>query len=199
MSSTFGNLVFAQNTYTDNWTRGFPGQVADMQTMIGFGLETYANEPEIVMGRGVVRGVSQFQDTPSDVPFVAVAPFSITNPDPGTVAADLVGVAVRPFLTTTNIDEGGTLLAGYPEKSFAAVLPFGSARSIFVRIAIGVDILVGENVFIAINGTNDANIAIGEFSNDAAGTTGMIQVPNAQWWINKTSTTDDTVGVIKLF
>lgn len=199
MSSTFGNLSFVQNTYTDNWTRGFPGQVSDMQTMIGFGLETYPNEVEIVMGRGVVRDVSQFQNTPSSTPFVSVAPFSVTNPDPSTVAADLVGVAVRPFLTTTNIDESGTFLAGYPEKGFVAVLPFGSAHTIFVRIPGGFEVVVGQAVYIAINGTNDAAISIGEFSTDFAGTTGLLLVPNAQWWINKTATPDDSVGVIKLF
>ena len=200
MASTLSSLPFVQNTYTDNWTRLYPGQVVDAQTMFGVGLDTYANEEAIVMGRGVRIGVDQTQNTPSQIPFVATAPFSITNVAVGTTATDLIGVAVRPFVTTTNIDVNGVNQAGYPEKDFAAILPFGSRRTIGVRIPPGFTIAVNEDVYIALDATNDAgDIEVGEFANNSGGVTGLLLVPNAKWWINKTATTDDDIGVIKLF
>ncbi len=199
MASTLSGVPFVQNEYTDNWTRLFPGQIVDAQTMLGVGLDTYANESAIVMGRGVQIGVNQTQNTPSQIPFVATAPFSVDNVDPSTTAADLIGVAVRPFVATTNIDVAGVNQAGYPAKDFIAVLPFGSQRQIGVRIPAGFTITVNSDVYIAINPTNDPDIEVGEFSDDSAGTTGLLLVPNAKWWINKTATTNDDVGVIKLF
>lgn len=199
MASTFGNQPFVQNSYTDNWTRGYPGQIVSAQTYLAAGLETYAAEEDIIMGRGVVQGEPQFQEASSSFPFVATAPFAVKNPTASTVAADLVGVAVRPYVTTTNLlDENDIQVAGYPAKDFAAILPFGSGQQIFVEMAVGLTVTVGQAVYIAIALPNDPTINIGEFTNDDAGTTGLLLVPNAVWWINKTATTNDTIGVIKI-
>lgn len=201
MASTNNGLPFVQQTYKDNWTRGYPGQVADAQTYLGEGLATFPAEDDIVMGRGVVQAVQQPQ-SPTDAS-VSSAPFSVTNPDSGTVAADLVGVAIRPNVTTTNIrqiagDTSSPFVAGYPAKDFVAVLPFGSNRQVIVYLIPGTTVAVGQPVYIAID-VNTPLVPVGDFYNSDAGEpANFLLVPNAIWYTNTTSATDFTVATIKL-
>lgn len=198
MASTFGNADFVQNSYSQNWSRGFAGQLVSVSSLINITLETAATEEDIIMGRGVVEGVTQPQLPSSNVPFTAIAPFSVALPDPGSVAADLVGITYRPLITTTNIEVANVNFAGYRENDFAAIVPFGSRQQIYVDLPVGAAIAVKEAVYIAINATNDPDIPVGAFMNDSLGTTGLLLVPNALWWITKTTTADNTIGVINL-
>lgn len=200
MASTFGTANFAQDSYRQDWQSGFPGQLVSEAAQIGDLVKTYPNVENIAMGTGVVQAITQPTEASSSTPYRGIAPFSVTVPDVGTVAADLVGIAMRTLITTTNIQFNGNTVAGYAAKDKAAIVPFGSRALIYVQLPSTPPrtITVNEAVYMAINPVNDPNIAVGEFMNDSAGTTGLLLVPNAVWWSTITTTADFNIGVINL-
>lgn len=198
MASTFGTAQFVQNTYTQDWQSGYPGQLVSVDSQISSLVKTYPVADNIPMGTGVVQAVVQPTEPTSSTPYRGIAPFSVTAPDPSAAPSDLVGIALRTLITTTNINFNGNTVAGYAAKDFAAIVPFGSRALIYVQLPNPVSIAVNDAVYIATNPTNDPNIGIGEFMNGSAGTTGLILVPNAVWWCTITTNADFNVGVINL-
>lgn len=200
MASTLGNLSVVQNTYVNNPSRGYAGQLVSVTAATTTIITTNSVTEDIPMGRGVVVGVQQFQEPSGNTPFTSTQPFSVSLPDAGSVAADLVGITVHQFITAQNVDDGSgsNQVAGYCARFKAAIVPFGSQLEVYVNIPDTFTVSQGDPVYIAIQVPNAAAIELGAFTNAADGGNTLL-VPNAQWWINKTATTDNTIGVIKLF
>ena len=195
MSSTFGKRPFVQNTYTDNFTRGYAGQLVSEQDYISNVLETFATEAPLFMGRACAIGTIQTQD--SNAPQVLTSPFTIITTQGVVSAANLVGVVIRPYITTTNlVNEQGDDWAGHNAKEQAAVLPFGSDKRVLVSLKAGLAAVYNAAVYVATDATNPDNINVGEFGVTAGA--GALLVPNAIWYETKTATVDDAIAVIRL-
>lgn len=190
-----------QLEYPDFHGRGFPGQYFRESDSWNYKSESFPVDTGdgIFCGRLVVQAVAQSDAVtglegtlPTNAPF-SVRSLIITD----TTTSLYVGLVLRSFVGNLNLTtEGDVRKAGFAEKSIAPIVPLGSDAIIIVRQEPGLSVTHGDDVYVATDPTNDANINPGEFSN-AAGTN-LVLIPGAIWWETKNATDIDAVGSVRL-
>ncbi len=195
------SVPFVQKEYPDYHGGGLPGQYFELKDAWNNVAESFPVEADtstteqfIYCGRLVVRGTVQDNSDgtlPTNKPFSVRAPIS-TDTD----SANYVGVTLRSMVGNLNSAAEGDRKAGFPEKTFAPIIPLGKGVKLWVRQASGLSVTFGDDVYVALaDVTTPVNLFPGEFTN-AAGTN-LVQVPNAIWYTTKTATDVDQIGVIQ--
>ena len=186
MSRADGIRSSVQTDYFDNFGALFPGQLADFGSeRMAQGVDSYPSEVDIFVGRGVVEGsaltvaANEFNNLPS--------PFGVRQAATSSTSADIVGIVVR----TEGIDNDDAGNPIYCANRMAAVANVGSGLRVGATTTVA--ITHGEDVYMAVNPTNDATIGVGEFYN--ASGAGLVQVTGARWRGNAEA---NTVAVIEL-
>ena len=195
-----GASPFVQTVFPDQVGLGLPGTIYKPSYHSASETKSFpAGEGPMFCGRIAIRGTN-IDYTNSEGLYSS--PFSIRPIVTGdTTAADFVGVVVRPisgaqnFVDTQDSDEK----AGFGKLDKLPILKFGSKVEIIVRQSPGLGAIDhGAAVYVAKDAVNDALVKVGEFATNALGATGLVLVPNAIWFIKKTSTVSDPIGVIQL-
>lgn len=194
-----GASPFVQTVFPDQAGIGAPGTIYKPSYHSESEVKTYpAGDGPLFCGRVVVKGTT-IDYTNSEVLYAS--PFSVKEIVTGSVAADLVGVVVRPISGAGNFvdTQDSVEKAGFASLDKLPVLRLGSKVEIIVRQATALGAIDhGDAVYVAKDAVNDAGVLVGEFANDTAGTTGLLLVPNAIWFLKRTTTAIDPIGVIQL-
>ena len=194
-----GASPFVQNVFPDQAGIGLPGTIYKPSYHSASEVKSFpAGEGPLFCGRAVVKGTN-IDYTGSQTLYAA--PFTVKLIETGSVSADIVGVVVRPISGAGNFldTQDSVEKAGFAKLDKLPVLRTGSKVEIIVRQATGLGAIDhGDAVYVAKDAVNDAGVNIGEFANDAGGTTGLILVTGAIWFLKKTSTASDPIGVIQL-
>ncbi len=194
-----GAAPFVQTVFPDQAGIGLPGTIYKPSYHSASEVKTFpAGDGPLFCGRAVVKGTN-IDYTNSEVLYAS--PFTVKEIVTGSVAADLVGVVVRPISGAGNFvdPQDSVEKAGFARLDKLPILIFGSKVEIIVRQDLGLGAIDhGNAVYVAKDAVNDAGVKIGEFANDAGGTTGLLLVPNAIWFLKRTTTAIDPIGVIQL-
>ena len=149
-------MDYVQATYTDCFDRGFPGQIFNPASTDGNSAFHYPTSTVVFIGRAV-KGVA-LTDENNIASGIALA-----DVDGITEATEIVGIVISDKQASVD-DDGNAYL---PANTMATVMRFDESGLIYSRVAVAV--AAGDSVFVATAAVNDANIAVGEFTN-AAGT-----------------------------
>jgi hypothetical protein len=157
-----------QDGYFDNFTEGFPGQIATRDDPIL--VDGFPAEENLAIGIGVVKG--------TDLALTAgqynnlSAPYTIKNPVAASVEADFVGVTVRT--SSAKNDANGVPL--WEAKDMTPVMREGR-----IFVTANQTISQGDPVYLIIQDTTAHGFEIGSFSNADLGAD-TIQLTKANFW-----------------
>lgn len=202
--SFINSVPFVQNEYPDYHGRGYPGQFFRLTDAWNDMIESFPVEADtstvtqfVYCGRIVVQSTAQ---DATDGTLPVSAPFSVRAPiATDLTAAGFAGVVLRSFIGNVNSSaEEGQRKAGFPEKTIAPIVPFGKGIILLVRLAPGLSVTYGDDVYAATtNIAGPPTLYPGEFSNADGGNPNLVQVPNAIWYTTKTGTQIDQIGAIQ--
>jgi len=145
----------------------FPGQLADLASNLSDnGVKSYRTETVLVMGRGVVKGTANTQDSG------ILTPYGVKTPLSGSVLADVVGVAL---LTPSNTQDSSNNATTVRATTMHPIAELGSKLRVAVKANAAA--VHGDPVYMSVS---HATIPVGEFSNAAA--TGLIAITGATWY-----------------
>jgi hypothetical protein len=173
-------ITAVQTTVYDASGAYYPGQIADLAgNLSDNAVKTYRTETVLVMGRGVVKGTNNTQDSG------LLTPFGVKTPLAGSVTADFVGIAVLTPGNLQNVDNNATTIRA---TTLHPIAELGSK----LRVAVKANAAVahGDAVYMSVS---HATIPVGEFTN--ASGTGLIAITGATWYGAAAS---GTVGRIQL-
>jgi hypothetical protein len=197
MTSTFPSVNYVQTTFYDNIGRGYPGQLVNAISVYSDQIKSYPAETILFMGRAVAIGTAIDQSS-TTLPSQFNAPYTVTNVDGVADNALILGVALRPLVPNNfEFNDAGNEEAAYRINDMAAVVLTGSKHQVWVKLPVGQTVASGDAVYTAVSSTNDPGIEVGEYSNDSAGTTGLLLVPNATWVETFTSVLENTTTKIQ--
>jgi hypothetical protein len=141
-----------QTKYTDNFDRGFAGQIFNPSSIGSNQSFSYPAATDVYIGRAVAS--TPLVDGNNIGTGVAV-----TNVEGITVATQLVGVVISDKRAL--VDSSGN--AYIAKGRMATVMRMSRQGLVYVKVAVQVN--VDQSVFVAAETINDANIEIGEFTN----------------------------------
>lgn len=173
-------ITAVQTTVYDAPGAYYPGQITDLASNLADNAcKTYRTETTLVMGRGVVKGTNNAQDSG------LITPYGVKTPLAGSVSADVVGIAVLTPGNLQNVDNNATTIRA---TTLHPIAELGSK----IRVAAKANAAVahGDAVYMSVS---HATIPVGEFTN--ASGTGLIAVTGATWYGAAAS---GTVGRIQL-
>ena len=163
-------VPFVQNQVFDTFGARYLGQLDTFQDNHATRVKSYISETRSYVGRGVVKGALT-----NSLDHVSV-PFNITSAVAGSVSDNIVGIVVMS--QRASLSDETTNEPIIPTDSMTGVAPVGSG--LIVGAAATVTIADDEDVYMAVNATNAANIGVGEFHN--ASGAGLVQVTGAKWY-----------------
>lgn len=176
-------VPFVQNQVFDTFGARYLGQLDTFQDNHATRVGSYISETVTFVGRGVVQGAAT-----TETDHVSV-PFNITAAVPASTSDNIVGIVVMSQRASLNDQTNNQPII--PTDSMTGVAPVGSGLR--VGVAASVAITHGQDVYMAVDPTNAANIEVGEFHN--ASGAGLVQVTGAMWY---GAASAGTIGRIEL-
>lgn len=126
-------------------------------------------EDNVFIGRGVVFGDANDRIEESHIGF----PTGVKPAETSSVSANIAGVVVASQRSQSDANNDPFL----SQDTMVGVAEVGSGLRVAVKNSVA--ITHGQDVYMAVNPTNAANIAVGEFHN--ASGAGLVQVTGASW------------------
>ena len=143
---------FVQGRYTDNFDRGFAGQIFNPNSIDGNAAFSYPASEDVYIGRAVAS--EALQDPNNVASGVAIKPVNgISAP------GQMVGIVISDKQAL--VDSNGN--AYIPAGKMATVMRLGRGGLIYVKVAVSV--AQDDAVYVATAAVNNASIAVGEFTN----------------------------------
>ena len=160
-----------QDTYFDNFSEGFPGQIATRDDPVL--IDGFPAEGDLSVGIGVAKGgalslaAGKFNNL--------TAPYAVRVPALGDVEADFVGVTIRN--SSTKNDATGNPV--WEDKDMTPVM-----REARIFVTANQALAADDPVFWIINDTVTHGFEIGSFSNIALGAAGVdtIELTKQRFW-----------------
>ena len=176
------NLTAVQTAVYDTFDALYAGQLADYgsEALIER-IRSFRTETVIVFGRGVVKGTVNTQNAP------VRTPYGVKTPLPGSVLADVVGIAV---LTQSSSSDASNNAVTIRTETMIPVAELGSGATVGAVVPAGITIAHGDPVYMSVS---HATIPVGAFSN--AADIGLIAITGSTWY---GAAAAGTVGRIKI-
>lgn len=163
------SLQAVQTAVYDTFAALFAGQLADYgSNTLAKAVRSFRTEDVVVFGRGVVKGTANDQGDPIRTPY------GVKTPLAGSVADDIVGIAI---LTESSTSNASNLPVTVRATTMIPVAELFSGCIVGAEVPAGVTVVHGDQVYMSVSHTT---IPVGAFTN--ASGAGLIEVPGATWY-----------------
>lgn len=163
------SLTSVQTAVYDTFGSLYAGQLTDYASnTLAKAVRNFRTEDIIVFGRGVVKGTANAQNDP------VLTPYGVKTPLAGSVAADIVGIAVLVQSSSSNATNDAVTIR---DTTMIPVAELYSGAIVGAVVPAGITIAHDDPVYMSVS---HATIPVGAFSN--AADTGLILVDGTTWY-----------------